>query len=256
MGFDPGLQGIVAVRPFLPPLHCNDYGLILWLVASFAGLFYLSLYLSGKMHMMDKRGEVWKTIIVMVPILAATLIAVTRIMDARHHPFDVITGSLLGVFTAWASYRQYFPSLSEPWKKGRAYPIRSWGTEPRIPAGMSDNDDTIPLRDGSGEQMYAQGRQADFTQDFSLHPQPQQNTTGGAVYRDKRRDRDGYSSSSSEDVSEGFEMNTPRDRGRLNVATAMPTRQPYDTTYYSPGRSASPGNMESGVESRHLAGEV
>jgi hypothetical protein len=51
-------------------------------------------------------------------------------------------------------------------------------------------------------------------------------------------------------------MNTPRDRGRLNVSTALPSRQPYDTTYHSPGRSASPGNIESGVESRHLAGEV
>ncbi|KAF4961987.1 hypothetical protein F66182_18213, partial [Fusarium sp. NRRL 66182] len=27
------------------------------------------------MHIMDKRGEVWKAIIVMVPVLAATLIA-------------------------------------------------------------------------------------------------------------------------------------------------------------------------------------
>ncbi|EEA21860.1 hypothetical protein TMatcc_008713 [Talaromyces marneffei ATCC 18224] len=224
--------------------------------SSFAGLFYLSLYLGGKMHIMDNRGEVWKTIIVMVPILAATLIAVTRIMDARHHPFDVITGSLLGVFTAWASYRQYFPSLSEPWKKGRAYPIRSWGTEPRLPAGMSENDDTIPLRDGRGEQIYTQGRQADVSQEFSLHPQPQQSAPRGAVYRNKRRNHDGYSSSSSEDVSEAFEMNTPRERGRLNVSTATTSRQPYDTTYYSPGRSASPGNIETGVEARHLAGEV
>lgn len=159
---------------------------------------------------MDKRGEVWKAIIVMIPILAATLIAVSRIMDARHHPFDVITGSLLGVFTAWASYRQYFPSLSEPWKKGRAYPIRSWATEPKIPPGMGDDDDMVPLRDTSGEQMYAQRRQADLSQEFSLHPEPQRNVPGGGpVYRAKRRDRDGYSSSSSEDISEGYEMTAP-----------------------------------------------
>lgn len=224
--------------------------------SSFAGLLYLSLYLSGKLHIMDNRGEVWKAIIVMVPVLAATLVAVSRIMDARHHPFDVITGSLLGVFTAWASYRQYFPSLSEPWKKGRAYPIRSWGTEPKMPPGIRDNDDTIPLRDAGGEQMYAQGRQADLSQDFSLHPQPQQSPPGGAVYRDKRRDRDGYSSSSSEDANEGFEMNTPQNRGRLNVAAMTASHQPYDTTYYSAGRSASPGNIETRVESRHLAGAV
>lgn len=77
---------------------------------------------------MDNRGEVWKTFIVLTPTLAAALIALSRIQDARHHPFDVISGSMLGALCAFVAYRQYFPSLSEPWKKGRAYPIRSWGT--------------------------------------------------------------------------------------------------------------------------------
>ena len=97
---------------------------------SFAGLFYLSLYLAGKLHLLDNRGEVWKTFIVLLPMLGAALIAISRIMDARHHPFDVISGSLLGILIAWGSYRQYFPSLSEPWKKGRAFPMRTWGREP------------------------------------------------------------------------------------------------------------------------------
>lgn len=102
-------------------------------VAAFAGLFYLSLYLAGKLHILDKRGEVWKFFIVMIPTLAAALIAVSRIMDARHHPFDVISGSLLGIMMAYGSYRQYFPPISESWRKGRAYPIRSWASEPRSP---------------------------------------------------------------------------------------------------------------------------
>lgn len=50
-------------------------------------------------------------------------------MDARHHPFDVITGGILGFVVAWASYRQYFPPLTETWKKGRAHPMRTWGTD-------------------------------------------------------------------------------------------------------------------------------
>ena len=70
---------------------------------------------------------------VLIPTLAAALIAGSRIMDARHHPFDVISGSLLGIVVAWCAYRQYFPPVSEPWHKGRAYPIRSWGTEPKAP---------------------------------------------------------------------------------------------------------------------------
>lgn len=102
-------------------------------VASFAGLFYLSLYLSAKLHVLDSRGEVWKAFIVLVPTLGAALIAVSRIMDARHHPFDVISGSLIGILVAWAAYRQYFPPVTEPWHKGRAYPIRSWGIEPKMP---------------------------------------------------------------------------------------------------------------------------
>lgn len=83
--------------------------------------------------MLDQRGEVWKSFVVMIPTLGAALIAVSRIMDARHHPFDVISGSLLGIAMAYVSYRQYFPPVSESWRKGRAYPIRSWASGPRSP---------------------------------------------------------------------------------------------------------------------------
>lgn len=115
---------------------------------AFAGLFYLSLYLAGKLHLFDNRGEVWKTFIVLLPTVGAALIAISRIMDARHHPFDVISGSLLGILVAWGSYRQYFPSLSESWKKGRAYPMRTWGREPfkREPTAHIQRVETEPLR--------------------------------------------------------------------------------------------------------------
>lgn len=78
---------------------------------------------------MDNRGEVWKTAIVLIPLLAASLVTVSRIMDARHHPFDVISGSLLGITSAWVSYRQYFPSIYDSQNKGRAYPRRTWGID-------------------------------------------------------------------------------------------------------------------------------
>ncbi|KAF8429038.1 phosphatidic acid phosphatase type 2/haloperoxidase [Tirmania nivea] len=101
---------------------------------AFGGLAYLSFYLAGKLHIADNRGEVWKTIIVLIPLLAASMVSISRIMDARHHPFDVISSSILGTFIAWVAYCQYFPSLREPWKKGRAYPIRTWGRDPPHPA--------------------------------------------------------------------------------------------------------------------------
>lgn len=101
---------------------------------AFGGLAYLSIYLAGKLHISDNRGEVWKTVIVLIPLLAASMVSISRIMDARHHPFDVLSSAILGIFVAWVAYRQYFPSLSKPWKKGRAYPIRSWGRDPPHPA--------------------------------------------------------------------------------------------------------------------------
>lgn len=105
------------------------------MTVAFAGLGYFSIWLAGKMHILDNRGEVWKTIIVLVPFLAASMVAISRIMDARHHPFDVLSSSILGMFLAWVSYRQYFPSIYNTQNKGYAYPIRSWGTETPPPPG-------------------------------------------------------------------------------------------------------------------------
>ena len=118
-------------------------------VAAFGGLFYLSLYLAGKLHVLDQRGQVWKCFIVLIPSLGAALVAISRIMDARHHPFDVITGSLLGILTAFCAYRQYFPPVSEAWRQGRAYPIRSWGTEPLGPP----HDEREIIRDRGVEPL-------------------------------------------------------------------------------------------------------
>lgn len=108
--------------------------------SSFAGLFFLSLYLAAKLHVLDQRGEVWRTFIVLIPTLAASMIAGSRIIDARHHPFDVLFGSALGIACGWAAYRQYFPPVSHTWEKGRAYPMRSWGVPLQRPDGTIGTD--------------------------------------------------------------------------------------------------------------------
>ncbi|KAI9815948.1 MAG: hypothetical protein M1827_001940 [Pycnora praestabilis] len=135
---------------------------------SFSGLFYLSLYLAGKLHILDKRGEVWKTFVVLVPTLGAALVADSRIMDARHHPFDVISGSLIGMLVAICAYRQYFPPLSESWRKGRAYPIRTWGTEPMVP------EDQTPIldRDAGIEPLRAPTCEINDEEQAKAPPQP------------------------------------------------------------------------------------
>lgn len=103
----------------------------------------MSLYLAAKLHVLDQRGEVWRTVIVLIPTLAAAMIAGSRIIDARHHPFDVLFGSALGILVAWASYRQYFPPVSHTWEKGRAYPMRTWGVALRRPDGMLGTDGQV-----------------------------------------------------------------------------------------------------------------
>jgi membrane-associated phospholipid phosphatase len=92
------------------------------------------------------KGLVWRIAVVATPVVGAGLIAGTRIMDARHHPFDVVFGSLLGVLIAWIAYRQYFPPLSD--FKGKAYPVRTLGstlgdTSPRV----SSDYTKAPLHD-------------------------------------------------------------------------------------------------------------
>lgn len=78
---------------------------------AFSGLGFLALYLCGKLRVLDGSGQIWKIVLITIPLLAASLIAISRIMDQRHHAFDVLFGSFLGVFVAWISYRQYFPAI-------------------------------------------------------------------------------------------------------------------------------------------------
>lgn len=191
--------------------------------SSFAGLFYTALWLGGKLHVMDNRGEAWKPLICMVPILAATLVAVSRIMDARHHPFDVITGSLLGTACSFMAYRQYFPPLSESWRKGRAYPIRTWGSEPANPLDplgmklLASNESSAALRNPETERFNPAGNEnqtANATTPLNHQPSAPSlySNTGNPFvaqpYQRRRHDHqpDGNWSSSEEDVADSYEM--------------------------------------------------
>ncbi|XP_050375404.1 lipid phosphate phosphatase 2-like isoform X3 [Argentina anserina] len=77
---------------------------------SFAGLGFLALYLSGKIKVFDRNGHVAKLCIVALPLLCASLVAVSRVSDYWHHWQDVFAGSLLGFVVASFCYRQFFPS--------------------------------------------------------------------------------------------------------------------------------------------------
>jgi len=94
---------------------------------SFAGLGFLSFYLAGKIHLFDERGHTSKALVALTPLIGATLIAITRTMDYRHHWEDVTAGSFLGLGLAFFAYRQYYPPLSNPMSH-RPYKLRTLRT--------------------------------------------------------------------------------------------------------------------------------
>ncbi|KAL9453301.1 hypothetical protein AB3S75_008995 [Citrus x aurantiifolia] len=76
---------------------------------SFAGLGFLSLYLSGKIKAFDGRGHVVKLCIVLLPLLVASLVGVSRVCDYWHHWQDVFAGGMIGLVVATLCYLQFFP---------------------------------------------------------------------------------------------------------------------------------------------------
>ncbi|KAH7924403.1 PAP2-domain-containing protein [Leucogyrophana mollusca] len=79
---------------------------------SFAGLGFLSFYLAGKLHLFDTRGHASKAWLSLTPLAGASLVAISRTMDYRHHWEDVVTGSALGLVLSYFAYRQYYPGLA------------------------------------------------------------------------------------------------------------------------------------------------
>lgn len=85
---------------------------------SFAGLGFLSLYLSGKIKSFDRTGHVAKLCIVFLPLLIASLVGISRVDDYWHHWEDVFAGGLLGLTVATFCYLQFFPP---------PYHVEGWG---------------------------------------------------------------------------------------------------------------------------------
>lgn len=79
---------------------------------AFSGLAYLTFFLASRLHVFNNKGNTWKWVVVVLPILVASLVAISRIKDNRHHPFDVFFGSALGILTSLIAYYQYFPDFT------------------------------------------------------------------------------------------------------------------------------------------------
>ncbi|CCE62815.1 hypothetical protein TPHA_0D01760 [Tetrapisispora phaffii CBS 4417] len=81
---------------------------------SFAGLGFLYFWLSGQLLTGNIHAALWTKAIALLPLLGATLIALSRTQDYRHHFIDVLLGSFIGFVFAFCTYRRYFPSIYDP----------------------------------------------------------------------------------------------------------------------------------------------
>jgi len=138
---------------------------------SFAGLGFLSFYLAGKLHLFDRGGYTIKIWLVFTPLVGATLVAISRTMDYRHHWQDVLAGSALGLTLSYLSYRQYYPPLHSP-DCHEPYPPRTQ-IEPVILPIHRGNTSNVEMHPPS-ENGYIQ---APYHDDDDEHRQAQRPTT-------------------------------------------------------------------------------
>ncbi|KII88595.1 hypothetical protein PLICRDRAFT_124819 [Plicaturopsis crispa FD-325 SS-3] len=120
---------------------------------SFAGLGFLAFYAAGKMHLFDRRGHAGKAWIALTPFAGASLVAISRTMDYRHHWHDVLVGSILGTVLAYFSYRQYYPSLASPMSHRPYSPRIGHDDEPVLPVAHAHSQNQSTLT--SEEQLYS-----------------------------------------------------------------------------------------------------
>lgn len=88
--------------------------------AAFAGMTFLSLWIAGQtaawcFHAPRPSGSLRSSLmgnfaVTLLPLVWASFVAITRIEDYRHHPEDVIAGSLIGIISAWIFYIMFWPN--------------------------------------------------------------------------------------------------------------------------------------------------
>jgi len=83
--------------------------------AAFAGLLYVSLYLNAKLKLWgDLYPRSWKLFVVFFPILAATVLSLTRLLDYTHHWYDIMAGAIIGISFSFVAYRMQYYSIFNP----------------------------------------------------------------------------------------------------------------------------------------------
>ena len=80
---------------------------------TFAGMTSLALYVAGKLGLFSDAAtsHTWQLLVFLLPIFVAFWVATSRVRDYRHHPSDILGGSLIGLGVGFAAHRMYFGSL-------------------------------------------------------------------------------------------------------------------------------------------------
>jgi len=84
--------------------------------ASFCGMVFLSMYITGKLRILSNSGHhsgsiAARMLASFIPLFVAMFISVSRTMDNHHHYDDILAGATLGAGCSAFIYFGYFPSL-------------------------------------------------------------------------------------------------------------------------------------------------
>lgn len=81
--------------------------------STFGGMGFIALFFTNHFSVFDGSGRIYKFLIFLIPILIASLVAISRIVDYRHHWEDVLVGSLIGCASAICGFFYFYPLLFE-----------------------------------------------------------------------------------------------------------------------------------------------
>jgi diacylglycerol diphosphate phosphatase/phosphatidate phosphatase len=151
------------------------------------------MYLAGKLHLFDERGHIYKSLVVLAPMILAALIAASRVSDYRHHWHDVTAGAMVGGIFAVFAYRQYYPSLASA-KSDRPFsprvgeellPVSAF--EHRRHRGHNDEETQALLSEGETVPRGSEEAESglSFTHLFRRDPTDQTLTSNGTHARNK-----------------------------------------------------------------------
>nr|GMD70322.1 lipid phosphate phosphatase 2-like [Ipomoea batatas] len=136
---------------------------------SFAGLGFLSWYLSGKIKAFDQQGHAAKLCIVVLPLLFAALVGVSRVDDYWHHWQDVFAGGFIGFTVASFCYLQFFPP---PYDVNGCMPhihnARTGESRNGIQPPIYDQSSSLTVRQTELENVYARSQHGLAITEFNV----------------------------------------------------------------------------------------